>query len=294
VPGQYGLRTERIGFRSTEVALGRLGPNETREITIRVNQIVIRLDSITVTGDAKECRIHGEQGLATATVWEEARKVLAAVVWGESQRYFTYHTRRYERRLDRRKRVERETDSLFIGNRVVLFRSRPARDLQEYGYAVIRPDSFFYYAPDAAAFFSDAFLSQHCFNLQRDDDHPDLIGLQFEPVRGRELPDVGGVLWLDEANAALRHLELRYTHLGSRLMERHAEGRVEFDRLPSGPWFVSAWWIRMPVVSQAPPDISSMQLRPREVLLGYDEDGGEVRLVVDHNRVVVYDRSERP
>jgi hypothetical protein len=228
--------------------------------------------------------------LATATVWEEARKVLAAVVWGESQRHYTYHTRKYEWRLDRRKKIERETDSLFVGNRVVLFRSRSAHALQEHGYASIRPDSFFYYAPDAAAFFSDAFLSQHCFNLHRDDDYPDLIGLQFEPIRGRELPDVGGVLWLDEPTAALRRLELRYANLGSRLLERHAEGRVDFDRLPNGPWFVSGWWIRVPLVAPAPLDISSLQHRPREVLQGFDVDGGEVLLVTDWNRVVIWER----
>jgi hypothetical protein len=292
-PGAYVLRTERIGFGSTEAYLGYLDSAETREVTVRVNPIVIRLGAITVAGDSNECRVHGEQGLATATVWEEARKVLAAVVWGESQRFFTYHTRKYSRRLNRWQSVERETDSLFIGNRVVLFRSRAAQELQEHGYAVIRPDSFFYYAPDAATFFSDAFLSQHCFNLHRDDEHPGLIGLRFEPIRGRTIPDVQGVLWLDEGSAELRFLELRYTNLGSRLLDEHAEGMVEFDRLPGGPWFVSGWWIRMPIISRAPPDLWLGQLWPRDVLIGYDEDGGEVQLVVDDNRVVVFDRSAR-
>jgi hypothetical protein len=92
-PGTYVLRTERIGFGSTAIEIRAVGAAEVRDVSIRVNPIVVRLDSITVTGDAKECRAHREQGFATAIVWEEARKVLAAVAWGESQRHFTYHTR---------------------------------------------------------------------------------------------------------------------------------------------------------------------------------------------------------
>jgi hypothetical protein len=87
-PGAYVLRTERIGFGSTEAELGFLDSTKTLEVSVRVNPIVIR------------------------------------------------------------------------------------------------PDLFFYYAPDAATFFSDAFLSQHCFNLQRGDEHPGLIGLRFEPIWG--------------------------------------------------------------------------------------------------------------
>jgi hypothetical protein len=97
-------------------------------------------------------------------------------------------------------------------------------------------------------------------------------------------------LWLDEATAELRHLDLRYTNLGSRLLERQAQGRVEFNRLPGGPWFVSSSMIQMPMVSLAPPDISSMEHRPREVLRGFDEDGGEVLQVLDSHRVVVWER----
>jgi hypothetical protein len=36
--------------------------------------------------------------------------------------------------------------------------------------------------------------------------------------------------------------------------------------------------------------MSSLQYRPREVLLGFDEEGGEVLRAVDWNRVVVFER----
>jgi hypothetical protein len=265
-PGAYVLRTERIGFQSIAAVIGTLGAAETGEIDIHVEPIVIHLDSITVTGDAGEFRVHGQQGLATATVWEEARKVLAAVAWGESQRLFIYHTSTYERWLDRRGRVVRETDSLHLGDRVVLFRSLPARELQEHGYASIRADSFIYYVPDAATFFSDEFLSHHCFSLERSRDYPEMVGLAFEPVGAREVPDVHGILWIDETSSELRRMDVKYTNLGSQSLERHAEGRVVFDRLPGGPWFVSAWWIRMPLLSFSLP---ALAYRPIEVLAGF-------------------------
>jgi hypothetical protein len=286
-PGNYAIRTERIGFMSIKADLGILDAGETREIDIHVEPVVIHLDSITVTGDASECRVQGEQGLATATVWEEARKVLAAVAWGESQRLFIYHTSTYQRWLDRRARVVQEADSMHLGDRVVLFRSLPARELQEHGYASIRPDSFVYYVPDAATFFSDEFLSHHCFSLQRNHDYPDMIGLAFEPITARDVPDVHGVLWLDESSAELRQMDVKYQNLGSQQLERHAEGRVVFDRLPGGPWFVSEWWIRMPLLSFSLP---ALAYRPIETLAGFKEDGGRVLLVKDWNRVVVWER----
>jgi hypothetical protein len=54
-------------------------------------------------------------------------------------------------------------------------------------------------------------------------------------------------------------------------------GRVEFARVPEGPWIVERWWLRMPVVSLervTPPMGGVGEMRPR--LLRIRETGGEV------------------
>ena len=45
-----------------------------------------------------------------------------------------------------------------------------------------------YWAPDAAVLLSDEFLDTHCFHVTRNERRaPGLIGLAFQPVRGRNL-----------------------------------------------------------------------------------------------------------
>jgi hypothetical protein len=107
-----------------------------------------------------------------------------------------------------------------------------------------------YYAPDAEVLLSDSFLATHCFEVRLGrGDATGLVGLAFTPARGRRLVDVSGVLWLDRATAELRALEFEYENLPSDLRAGPAEGRVEFLRIPSGPWIVRDWVIRMPIVS---------------------------------------------
>ncbi len=271
-PGSYRLRSDRIGFKSVLTDPVELGADETREIQIRASQIVIRLDTITVEDDAEECRVYGEQGLGTALVWEEARKLLAAVAWSQAQMRFSYDTRTYERRLGGMMRVLAETETLQPGLPAPPYRSVPADVRQQHGYAFVSRDSVTFYAPDAEEFFSEDFLARHCFNLTERDDPPGLIGLEFEPVRGSELSDVRGVFWLEAAASEIRWLELRYTHVRPPVYEREARGRVEFDQIQGGPWFVSRWWIRVPRLS-APHPLDGPN---RWVKDGYYEVGGEV------------------
>jgi hypothetical protein len=286
-PGSYQLRSDRIGFRSVLTDPLRLGADETREIQIRASEIVIRLDTITVEDDAKECRVYGEQGLGTALVWEEARKLLAAVAWGQSQMRFSYDTRTYERRLGGMMRVLAETEQLQSGLRAPPYRSVPADVRQQHGYAFVSRDSVTFYAPDAEEFFSDEFLVRHCFNLTEGDDRLGLIGLEFEPVRGSELSDVRGVFWLEAAVSEIRWLELRYTRVRPLVYEREARGRVEFDQIQGGPWFVSRWWIRVPRLRAPHPLVG--RFPNRWIKDGYYEVGGEVLRVFDTEGNQVFD-----
>lgn len=53
-----------------------------------------------------------------------------------------------------------------------------------------------FYAPDAEVLLSDAFLDSHCFSLREATVQGEArLGLTFEPVPGRTIPEVRGVLW---------------------------------------------------------------------------------------------------
>jgi len=94
---------------------------------------------------------------------------------------------------------------------------------------------------------SDEFLADHCFKVERGTgEHANHVGLVFQPVRGRETPDIRGVLWLDRVTAELRSLDFTYTWLPYDLRSRDYGGPVSFFRPPSGRWIVWSWRIRTP------------------------------------------------
>lgn len=248
-PGRYRLRAERIGFAGTTSPVIELAAGQTLDYELAASAEAIALPEITVEAEER-CVVRPEDGGAAARLWEEARKALEAAVWSEEQQTYMFQVVSYERELDPGSLVvrseERTGQSLFSRNPI---RSRPAEDLAAEGY--IRPHgdgSWDVYAPDAEALLSDAFLDGHCFRVVAGrGENEGLAGLAFEPVRDGELPDVTGVLWLDPASAALRHLEVHYTRLPAALRGRSPTGRAEFERLPNGAWFVRRWWIRSPM-----------------------------------------------
>ena len=102
-----------------------------------------------------------------------------------------------ERVLDRDGRMvlseERSLNRSFL---LAPYVSRPADSLTAEGFAHIAPDTSVYWAPDAEVLLSDPFLDTHCFRLRTNVHHaPGLIGLAFEPVSWRAVPDIGGTLW---------------------------------------------------------------------------------------------------
>jgi hypothetical protein len=72
---------------------------------------------------------------------------------------------------------------------------------------------------------------------------------------------------------------LGYENLRSHTRERYAEARIEFDRLPTGMWFVKRWYIKMPMVEIRTPRVSGAVYR-EEILHGYIEEGREVLKVM--------------
>ncbi|KPJ91265.1 MAG: hypothetical protein AMS18_09045 [Gemmatimonas sp. SG8_17] len=278
-PGTFHLRSERIGFKATVSDTFNLAAGTTHQIDMRVEPVAIRLDVIEIEGDAKKCRLTTEHGLETATVWEEARKALASVAWSESNQAFTYEIKRYELYYEPSGRPNNETSRIIRRTSVLPFNPPSAAELQERGWVVEEGvEDAVYDAPDAQVFFSDAFLDYHCFKLKRDKELQGFVGLEFEPTSG-DTPDVNGVMWLDEQTAELRWLQLGYENLRSHTRERYAEARIEFDRLPTGMWFVKRWYIKMPMVEIRTPRVSGAVYR-EEILHGYIEEGREVLKVM--------------
>ena len=273
--GTYRLRTERIGYRSTVSDPFVLTEGQDLELEVPVERVLVRLDPLTIEG-ARDCRVIGDQALEVLTVWEETRKALSAVAWLDPQDQLIHEMDHFERWNGRSFKMLHEARSTEPTHNVMPFRSRSVEELEETGYVVIEEDSILYEAPDAQVFFSAPFLQHHCFHLdQRRDDGRRKLGLRFEPVEGREIADVKGVFWVDAGTGALENLQIEYVNVGVWQREQGAAGELEFGQLPDGRWFVSRWWIRMPIVRRLESTTGAIWHFP-EAVVGYFEEGGEV------------------
>jgi hypothetical protein len=165
------------------------------------------------------------------------------------------------------------------------FASPPAAELSAKGWVQNTPQGTFYYGPDPSVLVSDEFLTDHCLRLAEGGDAAgdSLVGVAFEPVGGRRLPDIRGVLWLDRATAELRRVEYTYTGLPTPVSHPRLGGSVEYARLASGPWIVRRWSIRMPQV-EVQQGARTTPGRDADIYTAYEnarlfaihENGGEV------------------
>lgn len=250
--GQYLLRAELIGYGSVEW-LVELGPEQTVRDTLRLPLEAGRLDGIVARGAReRQCALRPDQGNALTRLWSEARKGLRIADWAEEAGWLRANGYTYQRVLE-------------LVNREVLAESvLPARSLERNAFVAadpeaVRADGFvlrtddggtLYRGADAALLLSDTFLQTHCFSLQeRAEDG--LLGLAFEPIPGRDLPDIRGVLWIDAATGRLHALDYRYTGypVSFPVPESRFGGHTSFRHLPGGGVAVERWWIRMPTLT---------------------------------------------
>lgn len=250
-PGRYVLTVRRIGYRDWSSDPLRLAEGETTSLRAEVPVEAVELAEIEVEA-SERCTRSPESGPRTARLWDEAQKALTAARLTEGEANLRYRVVDYRRKLDAEADdVLSEDTSVRSGVGLRPYHSFRGERLAETGYVVPDPggETATYYAPDARALLSDAFLRTHCFWVR--DDPPggddDLVGLAFRPVDDREKPDIEGVLWLDRATAELRRLEFDYVDADHPPNAEHAGGRVEFRRLENGAWVIPRWWIRIPV-----------------------------------------------
>jgi hypothetical protein len=288
-PGVYRLKSERIAYRAAFSPRFALRAGERQSFRLEVEALPLRLESIVVREETS-CRIRPAEGEATAVLWEEIRKALAAATWTSTQRGYRYRNLMYERDLDRSARhVTDEQTRESTGYYRAPFQSHDADSLEAEGYAVYRGDDIWFYAPDDKVLRADTFLRTHCFRVVRDrEDHPGWIGLSFEPTRGRGVTDIRGVLWLDERSSELRTMEYQYTQLPNEVEDDRVGGNVDFIQLPNGAWVVYRWVIRMPKlgIETIPP--RAFGPTQRVVVRGYRDAGGEVLSVETTRGETVY------
>ncbi len=253
--GDYTLRVLRIGYESWESAPVRVVVGASYDVPLVMPVRAIQLAGLEVVESESSCSGTLEEGTRLVAIWSEVKKVLTAAQWTAGQQRYRYTIRTYDRDLNATgKRILREQSQSQTGNFVKPFWTLPPEELSERGYFELSPQAGRYYAPDAEAVLSEFFIEDHCFAVQArtDAEGRHLVGLAFAPIPDRrDLGEVEGVLWLDEATAELRELEFTYVNFPEAFEGQDLiGGRIAFQRLPSGAWIVRDWSIRVPELAQ--------------------------------------------
>lgn len=274
--GSYRVRADAIGYAGKLADPVQLDASTPKTLTIALEPAPLGLNELVVTSSrAVVCNLEQAEGTAVARIWDEARKALTATTLTRANRTLQFEIQVFDRELDLRGRLIKETTSSKRGPSERPFQATDPETLHREGY--VRPDEQGggqYFGPDADLLLSDLFLDDHCFELaDPDKTNAGRVGLAFAPIESRLVPDIRGVLWLDERTMELAHLEFGYTNVDLPEGTQQVGGRVEFGKLPNGGWIVSRWHIRMPKVARVTGFATS-----RSRLLGYREAAGEARL----------------
>ena len=280
-PGEYRVRAERIGYATTFSAFFEISGGETLTVEVSAPVEALSLEGITAAVGPR-CEVRPEEGMAVARVWDEARKALAAAAWTQDRGLYRYEMLGINRLLDARgQRVEVE-DRVYRQSLVPApYVARAADSLVSEGFARLSADASEFWAPDADVLLSDAFLDTHCLRIRSGGRA--LVGLDFEPVPDRDVPDIAGTLWLDAMTAELQRVDFRYVNLPvpEWLMDASPGGAVVFRGLPNGSWIVTSWHIRMfsagaaenPLTGRLAPTLEGVTTTHGEVLRVHDDEG---------------------
>jgi hypothetical protein len=267
--GEFRLRAILIGYRKWDSEPLPLAVGQTVVQDVTMGLVRVALPALTVEAE-RTCRVRPAEGELTAALWDEVEKALAATEWTIEKRLSRFRSVSTSRTMDRMLTVLSDSTRRRLGYSDWPFLSIPADSLMDYGFVQPAEDGPVYYGPDAQVLVSDAFLDGHCFRIRRArSDTSTVIGLAFEPVSDRRLPDIRGVLWVDTTTTALQTLEFRYTRLGGWAPAERTGGSIRFASLPSGAWFIREWRARAPIARLR-------GSRRDTVLFGYLELGGRV------------------
>lgn len=274
-PGGYRIRVERLGYRVWTSSGLTLEAGESRIAAFWVPVEPLPIPGLEVAGTS-ECPEPAAVRARGYALYQDARAGLQAVVEGETARGYLFAMQLIQEQVDstaygrRRRFLLVDTFNVMVPRPIA---SLTPEELAREGYVRNQPGAVArYYAPLPEVLLSDEFLATHCLGVTEDEDESG-IGLTFTPMPGREVPDVAGVLWLDDSGG-LRRLEYNYTGLleflkryrmpllraafqaqahpgepvGVSLLDIRDEdygGVLEFEQLEVGAWITRRWEIRM-------------------------------------------------
>jgi hypothetical protein len=247
-PGSYRVNAKRIGVQRLVSEPFQLAAGDTRQLDVVLEALVYQLPVIRIV-DAGLCVTREAERQRVSALWDEARTALTANSLSRRDRLFQGSITRYSRRLDPRSlRVLDESWSELTATFDRTFVGPSGDSLSKIGYWRRDGGGVIYYAPDGDVLLSRAFQRDHCFDVvEGRPDRPGMIGLGFTPQPTRKLPDVRGVLWLDDRTFALQLVEFAYTRLPGSAFADRVGGELRFSRLNSGAWVTSRWMLRMPL-----------------------------------------------
>jgi hypothetical protein len=227
-----------------------------------------RLPDVAVAGRTP-CEIHPETALETADLWEDARAALAGTM-GIAEGDPSLLVQEWRRSLSSSYRLRWERRDTSRVTTLHPFEKPTPGNVERAGYIQQHGWTTVFYGPDAGLLLSERFLRRHCFTrIPGEGATAGLVGLAFTPLPTTRAADVAGVLWVDPAGRALRHVEYVWINAPEEARAPGVGGRTDFARLPSGGWIIQRWNIRMPQ------PVSGLGGR----FDGYTDQGGEVLAV---------------
>jgi hypothetical protein len=269
-PGVYRVRTRRIGFLPSVSSPVVVPRRDELLLVIETSRVV--LDRIVVNSTS-QCGRGDTGSSALGILWNEIDKALRASQLTTADLAGFGRGRVFHSEF-RPGGTLVSTDTTFFD----IIDQRPfgavdPQSLASAGYMVgDEANGWTFFAPDETVLLSDQFAATHCFRVVREDGRPREIGVAFEPAPLRKVPDIVGVLWLDEASAELREVVFKFVNAGI-LSRFEASGFTRFLRVPSGAWIVDEWLLKLPRVAAREP---SGYAGRRYILVGYDERGGGI------------------
>lgn len=247
-PGRYSLSAKRIGVERYEAPAFEVRAGETRRLDVVLARFDYRLPTVRVA--AHNLCIPRQNQLSTiVSLWDEVRTALIAAEVSQEQHLLHGWLTVYSRSLEPLSlRILQDQRSVSEGLYDRPMRSINGDSLVKAGFWRAQDsDTLEFHGPDANALLSDAFQSNHCFELVAGSGrYKGMHGLEFRPRRNRTTGGINGTIWIDAGTFELRFVDFRYTNLITIPRNTNLGGEVHFLRHETGAWVVRRWFIRMP------------------------------------------------
>ncbi|MFN8669953.1 MAG: carboxypeptidase-like regulatory domain-containing protein [Gemmatimonadaceae bacterium] len=269
----YAMQQRRVSLRAAQA----------ERLDIALSRNVVRVAGVQVT-ERNECTSPEALAAGGAALWSDVWTALTSAQL-TVEPVTAAGVMRYRRELSPGSGLVRgEARQLQRGRVVAPFMAAEAAALARDGFArESRDGGLELFAPDAATVTSNDFVRLHCFAVTTSDTSraPQRVGLRFWPRRDFTSRGIDGVFWLDAATRELQEITFGFPLLAAVGVPADSLGGiVRFAHRPGGSWYVSRWYLRLPVLLRS---VASLDWRGRpsdegrrEALVAVSEEGGVV------------------